>query len=95
MLTVERLRRVEMWTNWVAAGGTRTGFIPDLFVVLALTNIEGTPRLTITVPLASPSASRLVKRHVVRIDQDDTPTFDEWKIVDVADDREGGTRTAT
>lgn len=91
-LTTRKLRRVETWSNWAAGTGQRTAVLADVVEARALENLDGTPRLTLTIPLNSAGITTLVKRAIVRIDQDDT-TFDEWRVVDFADDRKSGTRT--
>jgi hypothetical protein len=70
-LTVRRLRRLEAWSNWQAAGGTRQSVVDDAIAARASINIEN-EQLTVTLPLDSPAVPSLGTRKVIRIDQSDS-----------------------
>lgn len=95
MLTVSKLRRVETWSGYRAAGGARTSVFNEVNLLRASEDLDGTRTLTLAIPLTSPNLALLRKRAIVVVDQDDTPTFDEWRVVTVVDDRQSGLRTAT
>jgi hypothetical protein len=85
-ITAHRYRRIEIWSNWQAAGGTRQFVIADATGLTCVSNVQGLDKLTLTLPTNSQAATFLNSGSVIRIDQDDTPTFDEWKIVEGPDD---------
>lgn len=85
-ITAHRFRRVEIWDKWQAAGGARQIVVPDVVGLTAVANVQGTDKLTMTLPSNSPAAASIIAGAIIRVDQDDTPTFDEWKIVEGPDD---------
>ena len=91
------MRRLEIWSTWQANGGTRQYVVPnaDMALVIASRDLLSTDQLQIQVPVNSVSATKLVKNAVIRVDQDDAPTFDEYKIIDAADDETGGLKNVT
>jgi hypothetical protein len=93
-VTVRRLRRVEAWDKWKAAGGARQIVVEDVLSAHVNVKLGGQEQLQIAVPLDSPALPYLVGRAVVRVDQDDA-TYDEWMIVDRTQDDESGTMVVT
>lgn len=93
-ITVQRIRRLEIWSDWVAAGGERTYVIPDATNILAVSNITLAEKLTFVIPLKSATSPLVFKGVVLRLDQDDV-TFDEWKVVNRVDDTQAGTAQIT
>lgn len=85
-ITARRLRRIEAWSNWVAAGGTRQAVVDDAISCQVTARLED-QSLILTLPLDSLAAASLGARKVVRIDQDNA-TFDEYRIVNRARDDE-------
>jgi hypothetical protein len=94
MLTVQTLRRIEVWSNLACAGGTRRAVIPDAQSCVATVALDGDSRLLLTLPLTSPAAAELQERRVIHLDQDDT-TFDEWRILELHHDDQAGTIDVT
>lgn len=89
-ITVQRFRRLEVWSSWVAGGGTRSYVIPDATDLVALSNVTLGDKFTFTIPLDSAVSAtplHVVKGAVIRLDQDDI-VFDEWKVVSRTDDTE-------
>lgn len=79
-ITARRLRRLEAWSDWAAAGGARTAVVDDAIAVRASTNLEN-QTLTVTLPLDSPAAPLLAARKIIRVEQDDV-IYDEYRIID-------------
>jgi hypothetical protein len=92
-ITAHKLRRAEVWSTWVAAGGVRQAVIDDATILTATSNILGTDHLDLTLPLVSPAAPFVVPNAVIRIEESDS-VFDEWIIMDGPNDDDGtGLRT--
>jgi hypothetical protein len=92
-ITVQRLRRLEVWSTWVASGGVRLAIIPDIIALTAISNLVGSDKLTATIPLNSPASAFVVSGAVLRVDESDA-VFDEWKIIEgPTDNDQSGTRT--
>jgi hypothetical protein len=70
-VTARKLRRLEAWSNWRAAGGTRQAVIDDAENVNVSSTIED-ERLIVKLPIDSPAAGSLGARRVIAIDQEDT-----------------------
>jgi len=80
------LQRLEVWSDFVAASGTRQAIIP-LHAVSRLTTTERTTRDdegTLELSLDSPGASALAVGAVVRFLFDDA-SFDEWRVAELVD----------
>jgi hypothetical protein len=69
-LTARKLRRLEAWTNWRAAGGTRQAVIDDAISARVSSALEN-EQLIVTIPLESPAAGSLGARRVIAVDQSD------------------------
>lgn len=88
-ITVNRLRRLEVWTSWVSTGGTRVAVLSDALNRVVTSNIDGSDKLTFDIPLGSKNAALVVTGAFLRTDESDT-AFDEWRVVsDVPDDSTG------
>jgi hypothetical protein len=99
-------RRFEIWSDLQCAGGTRLAQIPELLRGAAGTGASASEsrvvgddhQLTILLPQTSDAAAQLLEGRVIRVDYDDTPTYDEWRIVKIDEAREvtqGGTALLT
>lgn len=86
-ITAHKLRRLEVWSNWKAAGGERLAVVSDFLGAVVTSNIAGSDQLAVRVPSSSLSAPYILPGAILRVDQDDT-TFDEWKILDGPDDED-------
>lgn len=98
--TVQRLRRVEVWSDAQCAGGTRLAVVPRVTACTASGGVDGDERLTLAVPLDSPVVSLLRKRRVVRLVEDSAAglagtAFDEWRLLSDAAATDDGTLTVT
>jgi hypothetical protein len=92
-VTVQKLRRVEIWSTWVAAGGVRQAVVADVIACTVRARVDNTDILTLTIPLTSLSSQYLVSRVVIRVDESDG-VFDEWQVIEgPTDDAENGERT--
>jgi hypothetical protein len=87
-ITAAKLRRCEVWSTWVAAGGVRQAIINDAVVLTATSNIDGSDNLNLSLPLLSPAAAFVVPGAVLRVEEADA-VFDEWIIVDGPNDDDG------
>lgn len=85
-ITVRRVRRIEAWSTWKAAGGTRQAVVDDALSCTVTARLED-EQLLVSVPLTSAAAASLGARKLLRLDQDDT-TYDEYRIIDRARDEE-------
>lgn len=90
-LTARRLRRIESFDNWKAAGGIRRAVLSEILSASSSITLA-TDRLTVVVPVGSRAAGYLTARTIVRIDQSDS-VYDEWKIVSRSTDDLAGTVT--
>ncbi|MBA2708645.1 MAG: hypothetical protein H0U59_12645, partial [Gemmatimonadaceae bacterium] len=91
-LSVERVRRVEIWSAWQCAGGSRISIITDVVALSSLESVAGADRLVVSVPSNSLAIADLIEDRVIRVDESDT-LFDEWKVVRIGDDTGTGVRT--
>lgn len=87
-ITANRLRRAEIWSTWVAAGGVRQAVVDDATVLTATSNIAGSDQLNLTLPLVSPATPYVVPNAVIRIEESDS-VFDEWLILEGPNDDDG------
>lgn len=77
-ITARRLRRLEAWSDWRAAGGTRQAVVDDALSIRASAVLEN-EQLIVTLPLDSPAAGSLGARKIVCVDQADAYTnFALW-----------------
>lgn len=72
-ITARRLRRLEAWSNWRAAGGTRLAVVDDAISVHASAAIDN-EQLVVTLPLDSPAIGSLGARRILTVDQSDAVT---------------------
>jgi hypothetical protein len=99
--TVQRLRRLEVWTGAVYAvsGGGRVGVLVDVLECRATLTTKGeADALVVAVALADPLADELRENRWLRVDGWDAAgalTFDEWRIGPVHRDTETGRHTVT
>lgn len=84
-ITANKLRRLEVWSTWAAAGGIRQAVIDDATTLRATSNLEGSDQLNLTLPLVGPAAPFVVPTAVIRVEESDG-VFDEWIIVDGPND---------
>jgi hypothetical protein len=85
MLTVQRMRRLEVWSDLACTGGTRQAVIGDAATCVASVTLAGDDQLTITLSINSLAVGWLAEGKVLRVDESDT-SFDEWRIVGVTTD---------
>ncbi|MGI8548790.1 MAG: hypothetical protein ACR2M1_15920, partial [Gemmatimonadaceae bacterium] len=93
-ITVQRKRRLELWSSWTANGGKRVAVIAKASNVTVVSNIYGTDKLSFRVPLESSDSALLAKGNILRLDQSDQ-VFDEWKITGRDDDTAPGFASIT
>lgn len=74
-ITARKLRRLEAWSNWQAAGGSRVSVVDDAIAARASVTLQN-EQLLVTLPLDSISVPSLSARKVIRIDQEDAHTND-------------------
>lgn len=94
MLTVQTLRRLEVWSNLACAGGARLVVVRDATSIIASVKLVGISQLTVVLPLTSAAMASIAEGKVFRVDESDT-SFDEWRISDVEQDTTTGLATIT
>jgi len=72
-LTVRKLRRLEAWSNWRAAGGTRQAIIDDAISARVSSALDN-ESFVLTLPLDSIAAPSLGARKIIVVDQADART---------------------
>lgn len=87
-MTVRLLRRVESWTDWKAAGGTREYVVDNVLACKSNTTLLS-DRLSLVLAIGNPALEYLLTRTVIRLDESDS-VYDEWKIVDRSTDEQQG-----
>jgi hypothetical protein len=92
-VTARRLRRLEAWSTWRAAGGTRQVVVNEAITVRGSSSL-GDERIVVSLPLDSVAVASLGAGKVLRLEQDDA-TYDEYKIISRTTDDEQGTFLVT
>ena len=94
LITAQTMRRVEVWSDYQCAGGTRLSVLAAVTSCVASGTISGEDSLKLVAAAADASSDAITDRRVIRISQDDT-TFDEWRIVDHVRDAASGAVTVS
>jgi hypothetical protein len=86
---------LEVWTDLACNGGTRTGRLPlgTLLSCVATWTTDNRDTLTFAIPFAAPDAGEVSRGRVVRVCTDDVAVFDEWRVLDIADDAQARVRS--
>lgn len=78
-------KRLELWNDLAAAGGSRLAFVPDPAGITTTRDINGDDSLQVTLPCNSAVVSSVLTRRVLRAVRRDgagVETFDEWRVAD-------------
>lgn len=92
MITVQRLRRLELWSALQCAGGVRLRVFRQLFSCTAQAQLSGDTTLTAVVSLSD--GAGITSAQVLRVDGGDG-VFDEWLVRGVVEDSTANTATIT
>lgn len=65
-IAVTALRRLEVWSDSAAAGGTRLAFIPDVLEAADDRELEGDEVVTFVLPLVGPGIGTIAEKRVLR-----------------------------
>lgn len=81
-----RCVRLEVWSGFQCAGGTRLAVIPDALTAEDAFSVSAENQLTLTLPLGSSAHASLAARRVLRtVFADDS--FNEWRILSRTQER--------